>query len=79
MHSLVYRYSNKIKLFACLCVLACASGCSTVKPWQKGTLAKNEMAFIPDPLESKLSDHIYFAKEATGAGAEISGGGCGCN
>lgn len=55
------------------------SGCATVKPWEKGVLAKNEMAFIPDPLESKLSDHVYFAKEATGSGAEVSGGGCGCN
>lgn len=62
-----------------LIAIVFASGCTTVKPWEKGTLAKNEMAFITDPLESKISDHIYFAKEATGSGAEVAGGGCGCN
>lgn len=66
------------KLFL-LGALTALAACSVVKPWQKGNLAKNEMAFIPDPLEAKLSDHIYFAKEATGSGSEVSGGGCGCN
>ncbi len=66
-------------LFVAFLTVVTLSGCSTVKPWEKGILSKNEMAFTPDPLEIKLSDHVYFAKEATGSGAEVSGGGCGCN
>lgn len=54
-------------------------GCETVKPWQKGTLARYEMTFSPDTLEQKLNDHTYFAKEASSSGSAVSGGGCGCN
>lgn len=64
-----------------LIILFCfgATGCETVKPWHKGNLAKYEMAFSPDPLEAKLNDHTYFAKEASSSGSVVSGGGCGCN
>lgn len=70
--------SNPNLLFVCLMIIV-LSGCSTVDPWEKGFLAKNEMAFTPDPLETALSDHVYFSKEATSSGADVSGGGCGCN
>ena len=55
------------------------SGCAHVSPWEKGILAKSEMAFTPDPLEQRLRDHVYFAKEASSSGSSVSGGGCGCN
>ena len=55
------------------------SACSHVGAWEKGNLARPEMAFIPDPLEQRLSDHTYFAKEASSSGSAVSGGGCGCN
>ncbi len=55
------------------------SSCTTVSPWQRGTLAKPEMAWQPDPLESSLNGHIYFAKEAAFGGGSAAGGGCGCN
>jgi hypothetical protein len=55
------------------------SGCSTVSPWQRGTLAKPEMRWSPDVLESTLDGHIYFAKEASSGGGSAAGGGCGCN
>ncbi len=54
-------------------------GCATVSPWQRGVLAKPEMGWSPDPLESTLDGHIYFAKEASSGGGSASGGGCGCN
>jgi hypothetical protein len=37
------------------------------------------MAFDPDPLETKRSQHIYFSKEASLPGGGAGGGGCGCN
>lgn len=55
------------------------SGCTAVKPWERGTLSKKEMSWSPDPLASQLGEHIYFAKEAAAGGYGSAGGGCGCN
>lgn len=55
------------------------TGCSTVKPWQKGNLAKPAMAFDYDPLQTRFEDHTYFSKEGASGGAGVGGGGCGCN
>ncbi len=50
-----------------------------VKPWQKGTLAKQEMTFGSDGFDDAFDDHIYFSKEASSGGRGLGGGGCGCN
>lgn len=62
-----------------LAMLLVSSGCTTVKPWERGTLTKREMAWSPDPLADQLGDHTYFAKEAAAGGYGSAGGGCGCN
>jgi hypothetical protein len=54
-------------------------GCSSVQPWQKGNLAKPEMAFDADVLDARFMDHTYFSKEGASGGAGVGGGGCGCN
>lgn len=59
--------------------LIISSGCTTVKPWERGTLSKKEMSWSPDPLAATLGQHIYFAKEAAAGGYGSAGGGCGCN
>ncbi len=54
-------------------------GCTTIQPWERGTLAKSQMALDPYPLQSAIRAHNYNSREA---GASISageGGGCGCN
>lgn len=59
-----------------------ASGCAIqdVKPWQKGTLAKDTMRFGgPNPMLKKFDEHIYTSKESTKGGGGVAGGGCGCN
>jgi len=53
--------------------------CSSVGAWEKGDLSRPEMTFTPDPLEQRLRDHVYFAKEGSSSGSAVSGGGCGCN
>jgi hypothetical protein len=63
-------------IIACVAALA---GCSSVKPWEKGNLAKPEMAFDSDPLDARFMDHTYFSKEGASGGAGVGGGGCGCN
>ena len=54
-------------------------GCGTVQPWQKGNLAKPDMAFDSDPLQTRFEEHTYFSKEAASGGMTVGGGGCGCN
>ncbi len=50
-----------------------------VQPWERDQLAREEMTFGSDPVESGLDDHIYFSKEASSGGRGFGGGGCGCN
>ena len=61
-------------LAACL-----VSGCSTVAPYQRGYLARPEMAFEPTTGIAKAMEKTFPAKEAASGGASVGGGGCGCN
>ena len=54
-------------------------GCSTVQPWERGYLAKDQMQLSPDPRESALQEQIFYSKEASSGGGGAAGGGCGCN
>lgn len=54
-------------------------GCETVQPWERGSLSKDEMAWQPDVMESRLQDQMYTSKEASSGGNGAAGGGCGCN
>ncbi len=64
---------------ACAALVGLLGACSTVKPWERGTLA--EPAMLPDAysVDAGLNDHTYFSKESTSGGNAIGGGGCGCN
>ncbi len=62
-----------------LTVTVMLAACTPVAAWERGTLARPEMALESDPLEGTLDDHIYFSKEASSGGNSTSGGGCGCN
>lgn len=68
---------------ALLCLLLLAAtllpGCTAVKPWERDLLARPDMAWDPDPLETQREEHVYFSKEAAMSGRGGSGGGCGCN
>lgn len=65
-------------IFLCLLCLTTV-GCATVEPWERGRLAKQEMSFEPDSMQSAFHRHVYFSKEASSGGTSNSGGGCGCN
>ena len=65
-----------------LCSLVGLTACgamSVVQPWEKGNLARKEMKFDDDQLDTKFVDHVYFSKEAAFGGSGVGGGGCGCN
>jgi len=76
------RAMGKLGMVAALMAVACmTAGCATqeVKPWQRGALAKSEMAWEVDPLLGDLQRHTQFSKEAASGDATLGGGGCGCN
>lgn len=52
--------------------------CAHVEPWQRGTLARPDMASNPAPLQQQVRRHVYGSREAGGNAAGGSGGGCGC-
>jgi hypothetical protein len=55
------------------------SGCAPVQPWERGTLAKPQMALDPYPAQSMYREHNYISREASTGGGSTKGGGCGCN
>ncbi len=66
------------------CILGILTGCShftptKVKPWERGIMAREDMALVPNPVQEGLDEHIYFSKEAASGGSGVGGGGCGCN
>jgi hypothetical protein len=67
----------KALLLALVALLA--AGCMNVAPYQRGYLARDDMALDPDPGTSRALDKTYSAKEAASGGASVGGGGCGCN
>jgi hypothetical protein len=61
--------------------LAAAAGCAIepVQPWEKGNLARPEMSFDGNPLETRYVEHVHASREASSGGTGVGGGGCGCN
>jgi len=61
--------------------LALLNGCAAmaVQPWDRDLLSKKEMRFNAAPMMNAVDDHIYFSKEGSLGGMDVSGGGCGCN
>ena len=66
------------KLFV-VCALVLGTGCTQVQPWERGSLARDDMQWQPDVMEGRLRAHIYYSKEASSGGDGAAGGGCGCN
>ena len=65
-----------ITLFA---VALMSTGCATVQPWEKGKLARPEMTFGGDALETRYAEPVYTSREGASGGTGVGGGGCGCN
>lgn len=78
--------NKRVVSLALLGALALAlGGCSSFKDlgkvnaWEKGNLAKKDMTFEGDALDSRFVQHIYGSKENATGGYGVGGGGCGCN
>ncbi len=62
-----------------LAAAALACGCTTVAPYQRGYLARPDMALEAGRGTAIALEKTYSAKEAASGGASVGGGGCGCN
>lgn len=65
-----------LTVLAFVCLLA---ACAPVQPWERGTLAKAQMALVPYPEQALYREHNYGSREASIGGGSAKGGGCGCN
>ena len=60
-------------------VLSAACGCAPVAPYQRGYLAREDMALEPAIGTAKALEKTLASKEGASGGAGVGGGGCGCN
>lgn len=71
---------KNLKIALGLFLLFTAAACTTnVAPWERGNLAKPQMALEPDVLDAAIINHMFSSKEASSGGYGVGGGGCGCN
>lgn len=60
-------------------MLLTLSACTSVAAWERGYLAKPQMALEPNPLQHHIQLHNYFSREAAASThSGDGGGGCGC-
>ena len=64
-----------IGLFAVL--LSVASGCASVAPYERGTLAHPSMT--SEDMATGFDEHVRAVSEGATGGFGGGGGGCGCN
>src|SRR5271154_4079041 len=74
----VFICDNKFfRLSLCLCAsavyFALMTGCASVKPWKRGTLADPIMQPDRDPIGSAQIEHVYFSREEASGGRTVGG------
>lgn len=69
-----------MRVLCAAAVLALAlAGCAQVAPYQRGYLARPDMALEAPVGTAMALEKTFSAKEAASGGAGVGGGGCGCN
>jgi len=73
------RSARKMVFFGFLAVAlsAAATGCASVAPYERGTLAHPSMT--PDDMSTGFDEHVRAVSEGATGGFGGGGGGCGCN
>ncbi len=62
---------------AAIAVLASATACVHVAPYERGMLAHPTMTV--DDVSSSMDEHVRAVSEGASGGLSGGGGGCGCN
>jgi hypothetical protein len=60
-------------------LVICATGCTTLKPWQRGGLTERCLQPSWDPLEASFDIHVHATREAIQGATALGAGSCGCN
>ncbi len=68
-----------ILLALAVCFAVLATGCSSVKEYQKNKINDAEMALSNRKVEKTELSFQSYREGSSGANAGKSGGGCGCN
>lgn len=55
------------------------TGCATVAPYERGTLARTDMQLERNSDAAAGQQHADAYREGSAGGTGASGGGCGCN
>ena len=70
---------RRISLVVLMAGLVGATGCTTVRPWQRGQLSEAPMQ-MEDTSTQRFERNVEVYREgAVGANGGKSGGGCGCS
>jgi Domain of unknown function (DUF4266) len=72
------RLFEPLKLGVVLALCA-ATGCATVKPYEREYLSRPSMDLQREATEAKFYSHVLDAREGATGGVGTAGGGCGCN
>ncbi|MDP1558994.1 MAG: DUF4266 domain-containing protein [Nitrosomonas sp.] len=73
------KIQRSILTILILAVSVGLSGCISLAPWERGNLAKPQMALDPHPMQSVIRAHNYGSRESgASVNAAGGGGGCGC-
>lgn len=79
MHAMYRRFTMALIETLLLMSALALAGCSSVQPWEKQHLARPEMTFDYESLDTGYTEHVYGSKEGASGGSGVGGGGCGCN
>lgn len=65
----------------CLLILGFCflTGCAPVAPWERGHLARQDMAADPNRALTATRRQVFDSREGSRGGAGSTAGGCGCN
>lgn len=70
-----------LRLVPCLVSALLLGACAGPLPqaWEKGLLARPDMAMDSSGLEARFGDHIYSSRESASGSGVAGGASCGCN
>jgi hypothetical protein len=69
--------SPKAACVVFVAVLSAVTGCVTVAPYERGTLANPSMT--SEDMATSFDEHVRAVSEGATGGFGGGGGGCGCN
>ncbi|MCB0281546.1 MAG: DUF4266 domain-containing protein [Calditrichae bacterium] len=61
-----------------LFLLLILSGCATVKPWERESLADPIMIIDENPIDAGMKEHFIDYREGSEGATGAQSGGCGC-